>query len=91
MELSEKLIEIIRNIVVDILKKYRRNQPTCWNAKVITASVSPNGNANVYIDGDTSTAVTLKNKTWETLSANNECIAFSPTSNLANAVILYKK
>ena len=91
MKLSDSLIESIRDIVVDILKKFRRNQPTCWNAKVITTSVAPNGIASVYIDGDISASITLKNKTWETLVANNECVAFSPTSNLANAVILYKK
>lgn len=91
MEDSRKFIEIIEKIVMDILKKFRRNQPTTWNAKVVTASVAPNAMASVYIDGDTSATITLKNITPLTLVANNECVAFSPTSNLSNAVILYKK
>jgi len=90
---SDRLIDIIRNIVIEILKKYTRNQPTCWNVKVIPSSgtIATNGTASVFVDGDTTVSITLKNKTWESLTANNECIAFSPTSNLSNAVILYKK
>lgn len=91
MELSDRFIEIIRKIVVDTLTQFRRNQPTTWNAKVVSASIATGASGLFHIDGDTSATVTLKNVTPLTLTSGQETIAFSPTSNLANAVILYKK
>ena len=91
MELSYKLIEIIRKIVIDTLRQFRRNQPTTWNVKVVGSSIAIGGSGTVNVDGDTSATVTLKNRTNVLLNVGDEAISFSPTSNISNSVILYKK
>ena len=91
MDVQEQFIQIIESICSKIIKNATKDTPKTWTGKIITASVAPNGNASLYVNGDTTSAITLKNKTWETIVANNECIIFSPSGSLSNAVILYKK
>ena len=88
----ENLVRLISDIVDKKIKSYSKNQPKMWVVKIITSSVSPNAMASVYVNGDTaSTPISLKNKSFETLVANNEAYALSPSGSLSDAVIIYRK
>ena len=88
------LLELIRDICTKIIDSRLKNQPKFWSIKVVAGSptVAQNSNASVYLNADSSsTPITLKNKSNESLVANSEGYAFSPTGSLSDAVILIKK
>jgi hypothetical protein len=88
----DNLLRLISDIVDKKLYEYGKGKPRMWVVRIITASVAPNGMASVYVNGDTaSTPISLKNKSFETLVANNEAYALSPSGSLSDAVILYRK
>lgn len=88
----DNLLRLISDIVDKKLREYGRGKPRMWVVRVITASVAPNAMASVYVNGDTASApISLKNKSFETLVANNEAYALSPSGSLSDAVILYRK
>ena len=87
-----KLIILIQEVCVKIVNKMLIGIPREWVATVKTSSVAPNGVGEFYVNGDlTSDPITLKNKSWETLSQNDEVYIHSPTGKLLNSVVLYKK
>lgn len=86
------LVELIRSIVKVIIKKELNKTPKEWVAIVNSATISPNGTGTVFLNGDTSsTPISIKNKSWESLSSGDECYIHSPTGSLGNAIVLYKK
>lgn len=92
--MNNPLITLIKDIVDAAIIHYHNGQPRFWVAQVIAGSpsVPQNSTCQVYINADTSsTPVTIKNKSNETLVAGNGVYIFSPTGSLSDAVILIKK
>lgn len=89
--LTNKLIQLIQNVSRKVVDNKTKNMPKEWVAVVATGA-SPNGIATVYLNGDlTSTPISMKNKSWETLASSDEIYIHSPSGKLSNAIILYKK
>ena len=92
--MTNELVILIANIVDKILDKRLKKVPSTWSAKVIETSgtIAIGGTAQVYLNGDSaSTPISVKNKTSQSLVANDECVLFSPSGSLNNIIVLYKK
>lgn len=95
-DISEKLISKLYNSIVEIVDKRIKiamkeyGVGIYWVAIVQSASSSPNTNVNVYLQKDTSTVLTFKNKTGVTLTANDKVYILSPTGELTNAIAFIK-
>lgn len=86
------LINLISEVANKIVKMRMKNVPNEWIGKVVetSGSIAFNSFASIYLNGDTTSApISLKNKTNETLVANQIVIIHSHTGNLSNAIILY--
>jgi len=77
--------QMIKEEVNKELKKLKYIK--AYPAKVINVGA---GVADVKIAGDDTLIVNLKNKTGETLLANDNVYLFSPTNNLTNLYIAVK-
>lgn len=92
--MTNELVILIANIVDKILNKKMKQIPKTWSGKVVETSgtIAIGGTAQVYLNGDaTSTAISVKNKSSQSLVANDECVLFSPSGSLNNIIVLYKK
>ena len=92
--MDNPLVKLISRIVDEKLYKYNRTTPSFWVGVVVagTPSSAQNTSVPVYLNGDTSsTPITLKNKSNESVSGGNSVYIVSPTGSLGNAVILIKK
>lgn len=90
--LQSKLIDLIRRISEKVFDRKIKGVPREWVATVASASISPNAVGNVYLNGDTSsTPISVKNKSHETMNNGDECYLHSPVGSLNSCVILYKK
>ena len=88
------LLELIRDVCVKIIDSKLKSQPKFWSALVVagTPATAQNSTCSVYVNGDTSsTPITLKNKSNESIVGGNSVYIFSPTGSLGDSVILIKK
>lgn len=89
-----QLLELIRDVCNRIIDARLKNQPRFWVAQVVAGSpsVPQNSTCQVFVNGDTtSTPITLKNKSNETLTAGNQVYIFSTSGSLTDSIILIKK
>jgi hypothetical protein len=87
---ANKLINLISDIATKVVNARMKRVPRTWVAEVVTGSpaIAPNSVASLWLNGDqTSTPISMKNKTWETLSANQEVYIVSWTGSLSDATI----
>lgn len=93
-EMASELIDLVTKVATSVVNKLTRRMPREWSAKVIETSgaISPNGNVQVYLNGDnTQPPITVKNKSFETVNANDEVILHSPSGSLSNVFMAWKK
>jgi len=94
MENSKDFSELLGNIIEQKIQKVVKEEMNKsgnmrgFAAKV--SSVNGNGTVNVILAGETTIIPNLKNKTNQTLVANDEVFLFS-ISNLSNAFVGIKK
>jgi len=92
MDTKYNFITLVNSIATKIVVKHIKNMPKEWSGIIASPTASPNVMCNVYINGDSANPpISIKNKTWETLSSGDEVILHSPSGSLGNCVILYKK
>ena len=92
--MNNPLITLIKDIVDAAIIHYHKGQPRFWVAQVVAGSpsVPQNSNVNLLINGDlTSTPITVKNKSNETLAAGNQIYLLSTSGSLSDAIALIKK
>jgi len=91
MELNDKHKRQFLSLIEELIdKKIAKLQFVKSYSATVTNVVSATI-ADVQLAGTSSTITNLKNKTGETLIANDEVILFSPTNNFSNLFIAYKK
>lgn len=92
--MANPLVQLISKIVDDKLREYNKHVVKFWVAQVVAGSpsVPQNSNVDVLINGDlSSTPITVKNKSNETLTAGNQVYLVSTSGSLGDSVVLIKK
>lgn len=95
-DFNEKMVKDLYNTITDIVDKRIKiamkeyGVGIYWVAIVQSSSSAPDANVSVYLQNDTSTTLTFKNKTGTTLVANDKVYILSPTGELTNAIAFIK-
>ena len=87
-EFYDSIIKIVDKRIKKALKE--SGVGVYWVAIVQSASVAPDANVSVYLQNDTTTTLTFKNKTGVTLTSGDKVYILSPTGELTNAIAYIK-